>query len=69
MTEARQFTGWRKSTWSSGFDNCVEVAVASDGWVGVRDSKEGGLGAVLEFAADEWDAFLGGAKSGEFDLK
>jgi hypothetical protein len=52
---------------SSAGDNCVEVAFAADGYVGVRDSKELGLGPVLEFTPSEWDAFLDGALKGEFD--
>jgi hypothetical protein len=44
---------------------CVQVAVDGDA-VQVRDSKDPG-GPVLEFTADEWAAFLDGAKGGEFD--
>jgi hypothetical protein len=35
--------------------------------VAVRDSKDP-AGPVLVFTAPEWDAFVGGAKDGEFDL-
>lgn len=61
---------FRKSTRSSpSGDNCVEVAVHPDGTIGVRDSKDKtGTGAVLEFTTGEWDAFVGGAKDGEFDF-
>lgn len=69
MTEASKFTNWRKSTHSSGGDNCVEVAIAGDGAIGVRDSKQHGLGPVLEFTPSEWQAFLGGVKEGEFDRR
>ena len=59
---------WRKSTYSGGGseDTCVEVAY-SGGAVGVRDSKDPGT-APLIFTPGEWDAFVGGAKDGEFDL-
>jgi hypothetical protein len=64
---AGKFTRWHKSSRSSGGDNCVEVAFAADGSVGVRDSKQKGLGPVLEFTPAEWEAFLGGVANGEFD--
>lgn len=67
MTGETKFTDWRKSSLSSGGDNCVEVAFAADGSIGVRDSKQQGLGPVLEFTPAEWDAFLGGAAGGEFN--
>jgi hypothetical protein len=58
---------WRKSVRSGpNCDNCVEVAFV-DGAVAVRDSKNQD-GPVLIFTSDEWDAFVGGAKDGEFDL-
>jgi hypothetical protein len=55
---------WRKSTFS-GTNGCVEVAFVQ-GRVAVRDSKQRG-GPVLVFTAHEWEAFLSGARSGEFD--
>jgi hypothetical protein len=67
MTDESKFTKWRKSTRSSGGDNCVEIAFASDGHIGVRDSKQQGLGPILEFTPGEWDAFVGGVRNGEFD--
>jgi len=59
---------WRKSTRSSGplGGNCVEVA-SFDGGMAVRDGKNP-TGPVLLFTTAEWDAFVGGAKDGEFDL-
>jgi hypothetical protein len=58
---------WHKSTRSGPWtDNCVEVAFV-DGAVAVRDSKDP-TGPVLVFTAGEWDAFVDGAKDGEFDI-
>jgi hypothetical protein len=58
---------WKKSARSSINGNCVEVAPLSEGCVGVRDSKNQS-GPVLVFTPDEWKAFVGGVKDGEFDL-
>ncbi|MDG4790161.1 DUF397 domain-containing protein [Micromonospora sp. WMMD1102] len=63
---AEKFTNWRKSSRSGGGDNCVEVAFAPNGTVGMRDSKDR-TGPVLEFSPDEWVAFTGGVRDGEFD--
>ncbi|MCK9876998.1 DUF397 domain-containing protein [Frankia sp. Ag45/Mut15] len=57
---------WRRSSYSNGAGGmCVEVAPLGEG-VAVRDSKDP-LGPVLAFTAGEWDAFLAGARDGEFD--
>ncbi len=47
---------WRKSSYSGGNGNCVEVATGPDR-VGVRDSKDP-TGPVLSFNATSWAAFL-----------
>ena len=47
-------------------DNSVEVAFVGSA-IAVRDAKNPD-GPALIFTAAEWDAFLGGAKDGEFDL-
>jgi Domain of unknown function (DUF397) len=57
---------WFKSSLSFSNGNCVEVANLNDGQIGVRDSKNP-AGAVLRFTRDEWHAFIGGVRSGEFD--
>jgi len=63
LTEAR----WRKSTRSGAYgDNCVEVAFIDEA-IAVRDSKDTS-GPVLVYTRGEWDAFVAGAKDGEFDL-
>jgi hypothetical protein len=46
--------------------NCVEVANLPDGGIGVRNSRHA-EGAVLNFTPDEWTAFIGGVRMGEFD--
>jgi hypothetical protein len=56
---------WRKSTYSGGQNDCVEVA---DGLpvVPVRDSKAP-AGPALVFPAGAWSAFVERVKSGGFD--
>jgi hypothetical protein len=59
---------WQKSSRSGpNCDNCVEVAFV-EGAIAVRDSKRPD-GPVLLFTQEEWDAFVWGAKDGEFDLE
>jgi hypothetical protein len=59
-------SSWIKSSLSFSNSNCVEVADLADGRVGVRHSKDS-EGPVLRFTPDEWRAFLGGVRNGEFD--
>jgi len=54
----------RKSGTNGG--GCVEIR-RRDGLVEVRDSKQDGRGPVLAFTPAEFDAFLDGARRGEFD--
>lgn len=57
---------WVKSSLSFSNGNCVEVAALSDGGVGVRNSRHPEE-QVLQFTPDEWHAFIGGVRNGEFD--
>jgi hypothetical protein len=59
-------SSWVKSSLSFANGNCVEVANLPNGEIGVRDSKNS-QGPVLRFTPDEWHAFLGGVRKGEFD--
>lgn len=59
-------TTWTKSSLSYANGNCVEVADLPEGAVGVRNSRDA-AGPVLAFTPDEWHAFLGGVRNGEFD--
>lgn len=57
---------WMKSTRSGPTGgNCVEVAFLPDGEVAMRNSRQPD-GPALVFTRGEWDAFLGGARDGEF---
>ncbi len=58
---------WKKSSKSGGNGgSCVEVRQHNQA-IQVRDSKDP-HGAILRFTRREWEAFIGGAKDGEFDL-
>ncbi len=56
---------WIKSSLSYANGNCVEVASLPGGEIGVRNSRDS-AGPVLRFTPDEWHAFLGGVRNGEF---
>lgn len=55
---------WRAAV-KSGGSNCVQVA-RRESVIMVGDSKHPD-GPVLSYTLQEWDAFLDGAKKGEFD--
>lgn len=63
-TTAQWFTSARSN---GGGGNCVETSRLDDGGMAVRDSKDP-EGPILLFTPGEWEAFVGGAKDGEFDL-
>jgi hypothetical protein len=58
---------WRKSTYSQMNGNCVEVGRLASNRIGIRDTKDSGTGPVLIFTGAEWDAFITGAREGQFD--
>lgn len=63
MTELN-LAEWRKSTYSGG-GNCVEVA-GGPAAVAVRDSKDPSV-PPLAFRREEWAAFTGRVKHGQFN--
>jgi hypothetical protein len=58
---------WRKSSYTAGQGNCVEVAPLRDG-VAVRDSKNPS-GPVLRFSADDWQALVANIKAGQLGTR
>jgi hypothetical protein len=56
---------WLRSSYSTGANNCVEMAVFGTGVLAVRDSKNP-EGPALIFKATAWSAFLEGVRGGEF---
>lgn len=58
---------WFVSSYTAANNTCVEARVRKDGTVDIRNSNNPGAGTAT-FTADEWKAFVLGAKDGEFDL-
>ncbi|MEO3813278.1 DUF397 domain-containing protein [Sphaerisporangium sp. B11E5] len=68
LNDELKTAAWRKATKSgSNQGNCLEVAPLSGGRVGVRDT-EAPHQPPFVVSASVWDAFIDGAKKGEFDF-
>jgi hypothetical protein len=63
-TEPSTDVPWRTAARSGG-GNCVQVTRRND-VIMIADSKHPG-GPILSYTLQEFDAFLDGAKKGEFD--
>ena len=61
-----QEPAWLKSSHSYANGNCVEVRRNPDGRVEVRNSRFPDL-LLPAFTRGEWDAFIAGIKSGDFE--
>jgi hypothetical protein len=57
---------WRKSSYSGGQGNCVEVSADGAGAVSVRDSKQV-PGPELTVSDQAWSRFVQAVKHREFD--
>lgn len=66
MTPDLNELNWFKSSYSDAGNDCVETAFHGE-YVFVRDAKNRD-GEALRFTRSEWNAFLRGARDGEFDL-
>ncbi len=54
---------WRKSRYSNGQAECVEVARNLPGIIAIRDSKDPD-GTVLTFGSEQWRAYAAKVKAG-----
>lgn len=57
---------WQKSRRSNPSGNCVEMARLPDGGIAVRNSRDPN-GPALIYTLAEIEAFIGGARDGDFD--
>lgn len=58
---------WRRSERSNTNGACVEARLTENGTIQMRNSRHA-AGEILEFTAQEWDAFLDGVHNGEFEI-
>jgi Domain of unknown function (DUF397) len=59
-----QEEGWRKSSYSKGANDCVEVTTATPGQVSVRDTKLGPTSPILTVTTAHWRALLTALRAG-----
>ncbi|RCW40210.1 uncharacterized protein DUF397 [Halopolyspora algeriensis] len=59
-------SGWRKSSYSTNTDNCVEVGRVAGG-AAVRDTKDRAAG-YFTTTGEQWSAFVAAIKGGTFDV-
>ncbi|MFD4904779.1 DUF397 domain-containing protein [Kitasatospora purpeofusca] len=59
---------WRKSSYSNGQGDCIEVADGLSDIVPVRDSKDP-HGPTLAFSTTAWSSFLAAIRTGELPAK
>jgi hypothetical protein len=57
---------WRRSSRCSSESTCVEVALLSDGLIGIRDAKQPSGSPHLAVDRHSWRAFVRGLKAGQF---
>ncbi|MEV4255825.1 DUF397 domain-containing protein [Spirillospora sp. NPDC049652] len=65
-TVMRERLDWHKSRRSNPNGNCVELAELPTGDIAVRNSRYP-EGPILVYTRAEVEAFVGGAKDGDFD--
>ncbi|MGH3832658.1 MAG: DUF397 domain-containing protein [Pseudonocardiaceae bacterium] len=67
LSALTQASGWRKSSYSIGANNCVKITTEVPGWVGLRDSKLGPDSPVLACTRPQWHALLAATHADEIN--
>jgi Domain of unknown function (DUF397) len=65
-TDTPPTPAWKKST-RSGPNGCLEVLIDGQD-ITILDSKDQ-LGPAYRFTPVEWEAFIGGVRAGEFEVR
>lgn len=65
MAPTSPASGWRKSSFSQGAENCVEVGRIAEG-AALRDTKDRAAGFIVA-DREQWGAFVGAIKDGRFE--
>jgi hypothetical protein len=64
MSQPQILKPWYNASANDG-SSCFDVQFLADGTVQTRNSKR--TGTQIDYTADEWTAFITGAKEGKFD--
>lgn len=66
-TSPHRATYWRKSSYSQGANDCVEVTDRLPGRIAIRDSKLGPDSPILTVTTAEWRVLLTAIQADELD--
>jgi uncharacterized protein DUF397 len=65
LASLHRATDWRKSSYSQGANDCVEVSDRVPGHIAIRDSKLGPDSPILTVTTAQWRALLTAIRADE----